>query len=68
MSIQVEESDQTYQIIFVYNDVPTFIEEKYSGFVIKKFSKNPSNSLTIGLIDDYTHKKLLKINNAIIKI
>jgi len=54
LSIKMEASGKTCQIILVDNDVPTFIEEKYSGFVIKKFSKNPSDSLPIGLIDDYT--------------
>jgi len=54
LSIKMEESGKACQIILVDNDVPLFIEEKYSGFVIKKFSKDPSSNLPIGLIDDYT--------------
>ncbi len=54
LSIKMEEAGKICQIILVDNDVPSFIEEKYSGFIIKKFSKDPSNNLPIGLIDDYT--------------
>lgn len=54
LSIKMEESGKVCQIILVDNDVPPFIEEDYSGFVVKRFSKDPSNSLPIGLIDDYT--------------
>lgn len=38
----------------VDNAVSSFIEKKDSGFIIKKFSKDSSNSLEIGLIDDST--------------
>ncbi|ADG93146.1 conserved hypothetical protein [Arcobacter nitrofigilis DSM 7299] len=54
LSIKMEEEGKICQIILVDNDVPPFIEEDYSGFVIKRFSKDPSNSLPIGLIDDFT--------------
>lgn len=54
LSIKMEESGKVCQIILVDNDVPPFIEEDYSGFVVKRFSKDPSNNLPIGLIDDYT--------------
>lgn len=54
LSIKMEESGKICQIILVDNDVPPFIEEEYSGFVVRRFSKDPSNDLPIGLIDDFT--------------
>lgn len=54
LSIRMEEANKICQIILVDNDVPSFIEEEYRGFVVKKFSKDPSDHLPIGLIDDYT--------------
>lgn len=54
LSIRIEESGKICQVILVDNDVPPFIEEKFRGFIVKKFSKDPSNKLPIGLIDDYT--------------
>jgi len=54
LSIKLEEAGKVCQIILVDNDVPSFIEQEYSGFVVREFSKDPSNNLPIGLIDDYT--------------
>lgn len=54
LSIKMEESGKVCQIILVDNDVPSFIEDKYKGFIIKKFSKDPADEFQIGLIDDYT--------------
>ncbi len=54
LSIKMEESNKSCQIILVDNDVPSFIEKEYKGFVIKRFSKDPNDDLPIGLIDDYS--------------
>jgi chromosome segregation ATPase len=53
LSIKMEEANKSCQIILVDNDVPSFIEKEYKGFVIKRFSKDPNDGLSIGLIDDY---------------
>lgn len=54
LSIRMEEANKSCQIILVDNDVPSFIEKEYAGFVIKRFSKDLNDSLPIGLIDDYS--------------
>ncbi len=60
LSIRMEEANKSCQIILVDNDVPPFIEENYKGFVIKKFSKDPNDELSIGLIDDYNEDMYIK--------
>jgi hypothetical protein len=50
----MEEANKSCQIILVDNDVPSFIEEEYKGFIIRRFSKDVNDDLPIGLIDDYS--------------
>jgi chromosome segregation ATPase len=54
LSIKMEEANKSCQIILVDNDVPSFIEEEYKGFIIRRFSKDVNDDLPIGLIDDYS--------------
>ena len=54
LSIKMEEANKSCQIILVDNDVPSFIEEEYKGFIIRRFSKDENDDLPIGLIDDYS--------------
>lgn len=54
LSIRMEEANKSCQIILVDNDVPPFIEEEYKGFIVKRFSKDHNDDLSIGLIDDYS--------------
>ena len=54
LSMKMEEANKSCQIILVDNDVPSFIEEEYKGFIIRRFSKDVNDDLPIGLIDDYS--------------
>jgi len=52
LSEQFENNQRTCQIILVDNDVPRQIMNKLSGFIVARFSSDPTDSFPVGFIDD----------------
>ena len=48
-----EQRNLISQIILVDNDVPEYIKQKYSGFIVAHYSSDPDSGLQPGLIDDF---------------